>query len=273
MRRTLPALLLLAACHRGSPIVKADLAAPEAPPDLLAPAAATPLLTLDGKKVDLSAYRKKVTLLAFWGTFCEPCLKELPLLGALHDKTKYDTDLSIVAISTDAVASDADRLHVAEVARDLKLTFPVLIDAQQVLATRFSQKDGAKPDGAPHSLSLPTTVLLLANGHYARQSGFDPRADPVSFVSDGMANIARAEAGTLPDDQYDDAPIDPSKAGTFKMVVPAISKAAFASEWPKLEAQLKGAVPNDKLAALKAELLAGKPGTIEVPMSALKKKD
>jgi len=271
VKKLLALLALLAACHRGSPIVNADLAAPQAPPDLLAAPPATPLLTLDGKRVDLAAYRKRVTVIAFWATFCEPCMKELPMLGALYEKEKADRDVSIIAVALDPVASDADRVHVAEIAKALKLPFPVLIDAQQALAPRFSHKDGETADAGGQGMPMPTTVVLLATGHYARRSGFDPQITTDSFVNDGMATIARAEAGTLPEDQYDDAPIDLTKGGTVKMMVPAIPTAAFTTEWPKIEAQLTGKVSAAAIAAAKAQLQAGKPATIELPLSALKK--
>ena len=274
--KKLVALLgLVAACHRGSPIGNADLAAPEAPPDLRAPPPATPLLTLDGKQVDLAAYRKKVTLIALWGTFCEPCLKELPMLSALHDKTKDDTDVSIVAVSTDPITGDADRAHVAEVVRGMKLTIPVLLDARRVLATRFSHADGETPDaGAEAGLALPTSVVLLADGHYARKSGFDEHATQETYVSNGMATLARAEAGTLPPDEYDNTPPpDFAESASLKMPLPAMSKADLTTKWPALKKRLEGMhIPDAAIAGAEAQIRAGKPAVIEIPLSALKKK-
>ena len=272
MRRFAFALLLTAGCHKDSPVGTYDLAAPQAPPDLSTHAAATPLMTVDGKKVDLAAYRKKVTLLAMWGTFCEPCLKELPILEALHQKTKDDTDLAIVGIDTDQVASDGDRAHVADVAGRLKVTFPMLVDKDGVLAARFAHKDGdpakAVPDGGAAGMDLPTTVLLLADGHYSRHSGFDDTVSPDSLVSDFMANIARAETGSLPTDDYDASPppSDGKGGGVFKVILPAIPKADFAAKWPAIKADLKTKMHlSDKaIANAEAQLKTGSPAAVEI---------
>jgi len=54
----------------------------------------------DGKKIDLSAFAGKVTLVNFWATWCPPCLKELPSLNALH-KSIEDKGGQVIVISLD----------------------------------------------------------------------------------------------------------------------------------------------------------------------------
>ena len=41
---------------------------------------------LTGEKFELSQLQGKYVLLDFWGTWCAPCLKEIPELKALHEK-------------------------------------------------------------------------------------------------------------------------------------------------------------------------------------------
>ena len=44
------------------------------------------LRTVQGKLVNLSDYKGKVVLLNFWGTWCGPCLQEIPDFNKLYSK-------------------------------------------------------------------------------------------------------------------------------------------------------------------------------------------
>jgi len=44
------------------------------------------LITLDGSTLHLSDYRGSYLLLNFWGEWCAPCLKELPMLVAAYER-------------------------------------------------------------------------------------------------------------------------------------------------------------------------------------------
>lgn len=58
---------------------------------LLAPETAAPgwtLLDPQGKSHSLSDYRGKVVLLDFWGTWCVPCWKTMPVIQSLHERFK-----------------------------------------------------------------------------------------------------------------------------------------------------------------------------------------
>lgn len=56
--------------------------------------------TLKGKKVKLSTYKGKVLAVAFWATWCKPCLQELPHLADFHRKYK-DKGFELLIIATD----------------------------------------------------------------------------------------------------------------------------------------------------------------------------
>jgi cytochrome c biogenesis protein CcmG, thiol:disulfide interchange protein DsbE len=64
----------------------------------LAPEFSLPELT--GRTLDLSAYRGKVVLLAFWATWCDPCREEIPHFVELQNKYR-DRGLQIIGISMD----------------------------------------------------------------------------------------------------------------------------------------------------------------------------
>lgn len=58
------------------------------------------LANTSGKTIAPSYYRGRVVLLNFWGTWCKPCLKELPEFSRLYRRyRKYG--LTLVAVATD----------------------------------------------------------------------------------------------------------------------------------------------------------------------------
>jgi cytochrome c biogenesis protein CcmG/thiol:disulfide interchange protein DsbE len=70
VRSALAALVLLAGCRAGDQ--RAAVGRP-APP-LEGPA------IVEGQRVDLTTFRGRPTLVNFWGSWCDPCRKELPRL-------------------------------------------------------------------------------------------------------------------------------------------------------------------------------------------------
>ncbi|HCS52644.1 MAG TPA: thioredoxin, partial [Planctomycetaceae bacterium] len=55
---------------------------------------------LDGKPVDLGAYRGKAVLVIFWATWCQPCTEDLPQIKALYDKYR-SKGFEIVGVNLD----------------------------------------------------------------------------------------------------------------------------------------------------------------------------
>ncbi len=69
-------------------------------PGVDTPAKPFTLKTPDGKDISLASYRGKVVLLNFWGTWCKPCLKELPEFDRLYRRYRKH-GLVLIAIATD----------------------------------------------------------------------------------------------------------------------------------------------------------------------------
>jgi len=70
------------------------------------PASAAPFYTADGTPGSLADFRGKLVLVNFWATWCPPCEKEMPSLGALQ-AARGGNGFEVVAISVDA-AEDRD---------------------------------------------------------------------------------------------------------------------------------------------------------------------
>ena len=93
-------------------------------PGLGDPAKPFALKTPDGKDIALANFRGKVVLLNYWGTWCKPCLKELPEFDRLYRRYRKH---GLVLI---AVATDADAAPVEDFARQRKLAAKLAIGGE-----------------------------------------------------------------------------------------------------------------------------------------------
>jgi thiol-disulfide isomerase/thioredoxin len=103
---------------------------------------------LHGKTVNLNQFKGKPILINFWATWCGPCKEELPSMQRLHDASKSNGDIQILAISIDRFNIE----KVNQYARDLNLTFPILLDPDRVARKPYFVR------------SLPTSYLVDADG-------------------------------------------------------------------------------------------------------------
>lgn len=156
-RRTFLALsgaALSSACagSRGTGSSAAPAAGAGTPPDF-------ELSTLTGGHERLADHLgKRVVLIDFWATFCEPCLLALPNLDALY-RSRKDRGFVVLGISIDE-ASNAARVR-AEVSK-LDLSFPILLDQDTRVIALYNPRATA-----------PYSVLIGRDGHVVRrQEGY-----------------------------------------------------------------------------------------------------
>jgi thiol-disulfide isomerase/thioredoxin len=77
---------------------------------------------------------KRLVLLSFFATYCEPCKKEMPELARLFDA--YEAQgLGVMLVSIDK--GDEQRDTVVALAEEYGVRFPVLHDRYQVVARRY----------------------------------------------------------------------------------------------------------------------------------------
>ena len=87
---------------------------------------------VQGNLVRLSDLRGQPVLLNIWATWCYPCRAEMPSINALYQDYQAK-GLAIVAIATDQEGKPI----VAPFLQAYRLTFPVLLDPQNMLETQL----------------------------------------------------------------------------------------------------------------------------------------
>ncbi len=101
---------------------------------------------LDGRMVNLAAFRGKVVLLNFWATWCAPCQVEMPVFAAWQ-RQYAPRGFQVIGISMDD--DPAPARHLVE---RLKLNYPVAMGDER-LGTRYGGV-----------LGLPLTFLIDRHG-------------------------------------------------------------------------------------------------------------
>jgi cytochrome c biogenesis protein CcmG/thiol:disulfide interchange protein DsbE len=125
------------------------------------PAKALRLPGLDGPEVDLAALRGRPVVVNFWATWCDPCVREFPLLRAAAAAHKADR-LAVVGVLT------GDRPGAArDFVRAQRATWPVALDPEATTATAWGAVGlphtwFVRPDGtlASHQLGELTQASL-----------------------------------------------------------------------------------------------------------------
>lgn len=115
------------------------------------PAPEFKLKTLDGKDLDLEAYRGKVILLNFWATWCGPCREELP--GLISLQNRYKDRLQIIGL----VVDDDDEKEIRSVVETEGINYPVALADSE---TRFAYGGIA---------ALPTVFLINTEGRVVQK--------------------------------------------------------------------------------------------------------
>ncbi|WP_127585325.1 redoxin domain-containing protein [Paenibacillus koleovorans] len=89
------------------------------------------LMGADGKNHSLSDYKDRVVLVNFWGSWCEPCYKEMPAIQSQYAKWQ-DKGLVVLGLNL-----DESPITVQNFGRQYGLTFPLLFDNELRMRDRY----------------------------------------------------------------------------------------------------------------------------------------
>lgn len=124
------------------------------------PATASPVRTLpkfelklvDGTVINSGSLAGKITVIDFWGTWCKPCLVEIPGYNAFYREYK---DKGVVFLALAADSGTADEVRAA--ALRLKMEYPVAAPSWEEL------------DLFGNIEVFPTTLVFDGKGRLARE--------------------------------------------------------------------------------------------------------
>lgn len=104
------------------------------------------LTSLDGKTHKLSDYKGSVVVVNFWGTWCEPCTREMPAIQSQYEKWK-DRGVQVLALNL-----DESPITVQSFVKQNQVTFPVLFDKDLNMRNRY------------RVIGYPTTFFINKDG-------------------------------------------------------------------------------------------------------------
>jgi cytochrome c biogenesis protein CcmG/thiol:disulfide interchange protein DsbE len=114
-----------------------------------APEVVGEFVTGDGPKTVAEA-KGTVTIVDFWGTFCEPCKKSFPKLQEMVDTQAGK--LAVIAVSQDD-PEEAKAEDIKKFAEELHVSFPIVWDKDK------------KTAGAYNPPKMPTSYILDKKGN------------------------------------------------------------------------------------------------------------
>lgn len=125
-----------------------------AAPTVNRPAPAFALSSPAGDTIQLQDYRGKIVMVNFWGTWCEPCIRELPELQTAYEQLQ-DQGFVIIGINLfqDEKAQNRTQEDIQRFVEQYGITYPIALDA-----------DGATTDSY-HIYPIPTSFFIDEQGN------------------------------------------------------------------------------------------------------------
>lgn len=100
------------------------------------------LTAFNGTRVSLAELRGKVVVVDFWASWCAPCKQEMPVLESLYQRFKQQ-GLVVIGVSVDNERANAEKFI-----QSVRVTFPIVHDADHAVADRF------------HPPKMPTSYVI-----------------------------------------------------------------------------------------------------------------
>ena len=107
------------------------------------------ILNYTSTSASLEEIKSDITIIDFFGTWCAPCIKALPELGAY--KNKFKDDISILLVSTEAEAKLTKFISSRQT-----FAFPLVVDEDNLLTNVFN------PPSYPYTVVLDKNLKILS---------------------------------------------------------------------------------------------------------------
>lgn len=148
--------------------------------------------TASGEMLDIEEFQGKFVVIGFWSTWCDPCVRELPVLVKIHDAL-HEHGLEIVGVAADSAKS-------IKKFTDSKVAIPWrnIVDAETSIAEEFGVE------------AYPTTLIVDPKGEHVESDLFG--IGLLDYLIEGMeldasdfdslrSEIASMGLGKMQDDQ------------------------------------------------------------------------
>ena len=110
---------------------------------------ATPWKNPEGGDIDTSSWGNKTVVLNFWGSWCPPCVEEMPMLAHLSDEFKSQNVL-FIGIGIDSPS------NIREFLKKMPIPYPIAIGGLD--GSNWAKRLGNEAGG------LPFTIIIAPNG-------------------------------------------------------------------------------------------------------------
>jgi thiol-disulfide isomerase/thioredoxin len=142
------------------------------------------VFTTDHTPVVLSSLKGKPTMIMFWSSWAEPCLKAMPFVNVLYNKYAKAGDFNIVVIDAwEDKGKDQFGLVRDYMARNSSLYFSILVDENNIMAQKYGvtglpmrfyldkngriqYKGSGFTDGLKLTQEIEETMLLLGSERF-----------------------------------------------------------------------------------------------------------
>ncbi|MDX3457363.1 TlpA disulfide reductase family protein [Streptomyces sp. ME02-8801-2C] len=114
--------------------------------------------TIDGKQLDVAAYKGKIVVINLWGSWCGPCRLEAKNFAAVSADLK-DKGVEFVGINT----GDATTRPAVAFEKQYGITYPSLYDPTGKLMLRFKK-------GTLNPQAIPSTLIIDRQGKIAART-------------------------------------------------------------------------------------------------------